>query len=57
MNKPAQIEVTPEMIKAAFNVWGTEFGFCGPPDVSGEEVVIAIFKAMILASNSLCDAK
>jgi hypothetical protein len=47
------IKVTPEMVKAGIKAWGRESGFCGPPDVDGEEVVVAIFKAMV----SLCDAK
>jgi len=55
MDKEKSIEVTPEMVKAGFDTWGNEFGFCGPPDINGEEAVIAIFKAM--ASLSLCDAK
>jgi len=42
-----------EIIKAGIEVWGNEFGFCGPPDLSGEEVVVAIFEAMI----SVCVAK
>ena len=47
------IEVTPAMIEAGMKAWGREFGFYGPPDVDGDEVVVAIFKAMI----SLYDAK
>jgi hypothetical protein len=51
------IEITPEMIQAGFTAWGNEFGFCGPPDVDGEQAVATIFKAMCSASTSLCDAK
>lgn len=40
------IEVTPEMVAAGIRAWGNGFGFCGPPDVDGEEVITAIFKAM-----------
>lgn len=46
-------KVSPAMVKAGLSAWWNESAFWGPPDVDGEEIVIAIFKAM----TSLYDAK
>lgn len=55
MSEGKSIEITEEMVRAGMDAWWKESGFYGPPDVDGETVVIAIFKAM--TNPSLCDAK
>ena len=59
MDKNKSIEVTPEMVKAGIDAWGKESNFYGPPDVDGEDVVIAIYLAMtsVCAATSEVDSE
>lgn len=49
--KREEIEITPKMIEKAVSVWGTEFGFYGAPEFPAEEVVRAILRASLEASE------